>query len=543
MPGRSFHDKQRIMLNLMPNTLMVMSLLVAAPALASESVRIENDHYLVSVDAADGRFTIVSRPLGKLILSDGILSGKGGAVRVIDQADKAFGKGKPSRLPIPRATASRLLCTRAHRLFCSVERCQTAQCEADRPEPRSHGFLRRGPGHSTGGNSHPGNRRLAGTARNPGSYAFLAVVDPQTRNGVVAGWLTHDRGSGGVSRRSTRDTVRSQAPDRLRPAAAQARPGCATETLALGYFDDARLGLEAYADAIAKAYAIHLLRRSIRVTAPGTWKSSADACDEKHLVELSDYAARYLKPFGFDFIQIDDGWQAGIEERPEKNFTTHRPDGPYPCGMKATAENIKQLGLTPGIWFMPFAGKHQDPHFKDHQDRFAKNPAGKPYETDWGGTCLDMTTRRMTTAERRSADRSRMGIQGLQDGWLLDRKGHPADVRQRRLRDDEIGEARSRNPDKTHIEAFRDGGEAGPRSGRPGCLPPGCCVSQNMRSFGGSFGLLDAMRVGPDTGAGQIGAPHASRLWFSMAACGGTIPIASPSAPACRWNRPGSMPR
>jgi hypothetical protein len=42
----------------------------------------------------------------------------------------------------------------------------------------------------------------------------------------------------------------------------------------------------------------------------------------------------------------------------------------------------------------------------------------------------------------------------------------------------------------------------------------GCCVSQNMRSFGGSFGLLDAMRVGPDTGSDAIGAPHASRLWF-----------------------------
>ena len=89
------------MLNLMPNTLMVMSLLVAAPALASESVRIENDHYLVSVDAADGRFTIVSRPSGKLFLTDGILSGKGGAVRVIDQADKVFGNGKAIEIAYP----------------------------------------------------------------------------------------------------------------------------------------------------------------------------------------------------------------------------------------------------------------------------------------------------------------------------------------------------------------------------------------------------------------------------------------------------------
>jgi hypothetical protein len=34
-----------------------------------------------------------------------------------------------------------------------------------------------------------------------------------------------------------------------------------------------------------------------------------------------------------------------------------------------------------------------------------------------------------------------------------------------------------------------------------------------MRSFGGSFGLVDAMRIGPDTG-GAIGAGPGSRVWF-----------------------------
>src|SRR5271168_1470783 len=28
----------------------------------------------------------------------------------------------------------------------------------------------------------------------------------------------------------------------------------------------------------------------------------------------------------------------------------------------------------------------------------------------------------------------------------------------------------------------------------------GCCAPQNMRSYAGSFGLVDAMRVGPDNG-------------------------------------------
>ena len=141
------------------------------------------------------------------------------------------------------------------------------------------------------------------------------------------------------------------------------------ETFALGYFDDARLGLEAYADAIAKVYSIKLPPQH-----PGycTWymEKYAKACDEKHLAELSDYAAKNLKPYGFDFIQIDDHWQAGTGTNgPKKNFATHAPKGPYPSGMKAAADNIKSLGLTPGIWFMPFAGNHNDPFFADHLGR------------------------------------------------------------------------------------------------------------------------------------------------------------------------------
>jgi hypothetical protein len=81
-------------------------------------------------------------------------------------------------------------------------------------------------------------------------------------------------------------------------------------------------------------------------------------------------------------------------------------------------------------------------------------------------------------------------------------------------RDDGIGEAGFSNPDVTNIEALRQGVKLVREAAGPEVFLLGCCVSQNMRSFGGSFGLLDAMRVGPDTGAGHIGAPHASRLWF-----------------------------
>ncbi len=271
---------------------------------------------------------------------------------------------------------------------------------------------------------------------NPGSYAFLAIANPETRAGVVGGWLTHDRGSGVVFSPVVDNTVRMKAQvdyGRLR-----IKPGedAAGELFALGYFDDARFGLEAYAAAVANVYAVRLPPRP---AGHCTWymEKHAGACDEQHLAELAEYAAKNLKPYGFEFVQIDDGWQAGISGNgPCRNFTTHRAEGGYPGGMKATADNIKRLGLMPGIWFMPFAGTANDPYFKDHQDWFVEDPKGEPYEVRWGGTCLDMTQAgaRAARARHRVPHRSRLGLHVLQARRILDRQRHEADLCQQRLR-------------------------------------------------------------------------------------------------------------
>ena len=42
---------------------------------------------------------------------------------------------------------------------------------------------------------------------NSGSYAFLSIADPQTRNGIVAAWLTNERGSGVVFSDIQNDTL------------------------------------------------------------------------------------------------------------------------------------------------------------------------------------------------------------------------------------------------------------------------------------------------------------------------------------------------
>jgi hypothetical protein len=492
-------------------------LTLTAMAHAPAAVRIENDLYSVSVEPADGTFTATHKPSGKTFLTAGKLSAAGGTAKIAEVFETAFGgKGKGIEIAYPNGNRETvflypgvplvLFRSTLHNGAAEpivLNHVQTLSAAVDLGKPLAE-IVTLG----TGG--------LLAPAKNPGSYAFLAVADPQTRHGVVAGWLTHDRGSGVVFSPVEGDAVRVQPQidyGRLRIKPGQ---GATTEALAIGYFDDARLGLEAYADAIAKFYAIKLLPQH-----PGycTWymEKHGGACDEKSLIELSEYAAKNLKPFGFDFIQIDDGWQEGIGGNgPKKNFTTHSPRGSYPSGMKATADQIHALGLTPGIWFMPFAGNHKDPYFADHQDWFAKGPDGKPYETAWGGTCLDMThpaaRENLQNIVKRIAHDWGYTVFKMDGFWTgsATRQIYVNDG----YKDDAIGEAGFSNPDVTNIEALRGGVKLVREAAGPEVFLLGCCVSQNMRSLGGSFGLLDAMRVGPDTGAGRIGAPHASRLWF-----------------------------
>jgi hypothetical protein len=493
-----------------------LAVLSAASICVHAAQSIDNDRYAISVEAADGGFTVASKPGGKMFLTDGKLSGTGGTATIIELTDKTFGKGKGIEISYSNGNKERIALypNLPFVLFTNsfhnggtepltLNHVQTVSGAVDLGKPPAE--LRT---LGTGGLQKP--------ADNPGSYAFLTVADPMTRSGVVGGWITHDRGDGVVFSPVKDATVRMQA--QLDYGRLRIKPGqdAASETFALGYFEDARFGLEAYADAIAKFYSIKL-----NPTRPGycTWymEKNGGCSNEKFVAELSTYAAKNLKPFGFDFIQIDDGWQQGDGGNgPSKVFAAYKPQGAYPGGMKATADTIKGLGLTPGIWFMPFAGNFLDPFFKDHQDWFAKNPEGKPYDTRWGDTCLDMTNPAARDYLRSVVSRisHEWGYQVFKmDGFWTGSATNMAYVNEG-YKDDKIGDAEFFNPDKTNIEALRDGVKLVREAAGPEVFLLGCCAPQNMRSFGGSFGLLDAMRVGPDTGDGGIGSVHATRFWF-----------------------------
>ena len=465
-----------------------------------KQLKLENSALEISFDAAAGRFTVTSKIAQRVFLLDAALTGAKGAAKLTHVADKTFGPGNAIEITYPDGNRDviTLFPSLPFALFRASLHNTNVEPLVTRKIKTFFAAVTLGKGAAelktlgTGG--------LLAPDKNPGSYAWLAIADPQTRNGIVLGWLTDDRGSGVLFTKVEGGTLRAEA--QIDYGHLRIDPGKTSdlETLAIGYFDDARLGLEAWADAVAKVYDIHLPPQPVGYC---TWYSQTNggSSDQKHLAEQTEFAAKNLALFGFSVIQIDDHWQDGISTNgPKRNFTTHKPDGPYPSGMKASADQIKSLGLTPGIWFMPFAGTYYDPAFKDRQDWFVKREDGRPYETAWGGTCLDMTyppvREYLRSTVRRIADDwgfTYFKMDGLWTGTATKQQYVNSGYK-----DDNIGDAVFHDPDKSNIEAYRDGLRLIRQTVGSKVFILGCNGPQNMRSYGGAFGLVDAMRIGPD---------------------------------------------
>jgi hypothetical protein len=373
-----------------------------------------------------------------------------------------------------------------------------------------------------------------------GSYVFNAIGDPETGSGVVFGWVTAERGQGIVFpvNRSGAPAMRTRVDYgdlRLPPGSSEKG-----ELLLIGIFEDVRTGLERYADATAEHLDIKL--RPV----PGvycTWYHSGASTAER-IAANTDFAADNLKPFGLSVMQIDDFWQAGIKENgPKKVFDRHDPQGPYPDGMKATADHIRSKGMVPGLWFMPFSGAWYDPFFADKQDIFYKTGTGDtnalvnsvlkplgiepgrplseyPYSMRWSGTAIDCTNPKAQEYVRQMVSRiahewgyKYFKMDGFHSGIASVQK-----YVDNEYREDDLGKPIRHNPLMTPIEGYRIGQRILREAAGDDVFFLACCMSQTLRSFGTTFGMVDAMRIGPDNGPdgpGFVrGATYGTRFYF-----------------------------
>lgn len=460
---------------------------------------IENKTLSVTVDDASGKFSVADKATGKIFLTNG--SFEGGVIKV------EAGRHEITLTQADGSTVSLELRKNQPFVFITKQQMNRGPAERDFKGPDYINLkttvlatFQLDLGKPAAELKTLGTGGLCAPDKNPGSYLFLTCADPSTRRGVVAGWLTHERGSGVLFSSVKDNKVEFKAQIDYGHLRISAGKLAQLETLAIGCFDDARIGEELFADVIAKHYRIKLRPQ---VAGYCTWYDDKHrgAGDETSIVEMAEFVAKELKPFGLSVVQIDDEWQdGGTYNGPRRGFDRVKADGPYPHGMQSVAGKIGSLGLTPGIWFMPFARNHQDPEYQDRQHWFVKRDNGQPYETYWGGTSLDLTLpevrEHLTRLIKliRSWGYTYFKMDGLWTGTAT-KLVYVNDG----YRDDLIGNnAPFHDPTKSNIETFRDGLKLVRAAAGPEVFFSGCNVSQNMRILGGAIGLVDSMRIGPD---------------------------------------------
>ena len=179
----------------------------------------------------------------------------------------------------------------------------------------------------------------------------------------------------------------------------------------------------------------------------------------------------------FKIVQLDDGYQSAWGDWLTCNAK-------FPLGLEHLSKNITGRGYTSGLWLAPFVVDPRSKTASQHPDWLVKDKRGKPivsgYFYDFYGHSLDLTQPAVLDHVRTllATIAREWGYGFVKTDFVY--AGALPGVR--------------KNPKMTRAQAFRRGMEAvregiGDKTFLLGC---GC-------PFGPAVGIVDAMRIGPDT--------------------------------------------
>jgi hypothetical protein len=114
-----------------------------------------------------------------------------------------------------------------------------------------------------------------------------------------------------------------------------------------------------------------------------SWFAFFDKVTEGDIVETAAVFSEVLRPFGYEYFQIDDGFQQ-IQGAPEKWLV---PNAKFPGGLKSLAGTIEARGLKPGIWTA--ASVLDRAPVDARPEWFVRDGRGVPVKGNWIGWILD----------------------------------------------------------------------------------------------------------------------------------------------------------
>lgn len=115
-----------------------------------------------------------------------------------------------------------------------------------------------------------------------------------------------------------------------------------------------------------------------------SWFAYFSKVDEQKMKSAVDAVSEKLKPFGVEYIQIDDGYQQNPIGLPS---TWLEANNKFPSGMDGLAKYILSKGLKPGVWTnVSFADKNSA---FANKDLFVQDKEGNPERGRWIGYVMD----------------------------------------------------------------------------------------------------------------------------------------------------------
>jgi alpha-galactosidase len=128
--------------------------------------------------------------------------------------------------------------------------------------------------------------------------------------------------------------------------------------------------LRAYGSAIRR---LHHARVSSQIPI-GWWSWTAyyAAINEGETLANADWLSQHLNSLGYNFFQIDEGYQYARGEFVTANATQ------FPDGMRFVAHHILRDGLTVGLWTAPFEVTSRAWVYEHHKEWLVHNAAGQP---------------------------------------------------------------------------------------------------------------------------------------------------------------------
>ncbi len=114
-----------------------------------------------------------------------------------------------------------------------------------------------------------------------------------------------------------------------------------------------------------------------------SWFAYKTSVTEENVKEATDVLAETMKPYGLEYIQIDDGYQQQGGS-PEAWINSNEK---FPSGLGSLASYISSKGLKPGIWTN--VAVHDSAWAYSHPGWFVRDENGNPAEGRWIGYVLN----------------------------------------------------------------------------------------------------------------------------------------------------------